>query len=514
MKAHTHIIFVVVGILFMLAACKSSPRVLPVLPVNEVGDTYLTEEIAPVKAPFAMPELKKPVFPDTIVRLCRTDVSDYMQTDYINRRINELSKAGGGTVSLEHGKWQSGRIELKSNINLHVPEGTEIHFSGEAKDYLPVVFTKFESEECLSSGAFIYANNQDNIALTGRGKLVGPPLDGVLFHSFWEQFNNRTMKKIDPDTPVEERIYDGSAAGIPMFLPKTFSPINCKNVLVEGIRIEGSLTWNIAPIYCENVIIRGINVYSVGVPTGDGIDIESSKNVLIEYSTLSNGDDCFTVKAGRGRDGLRVNKPSENIVIRYCLALEGHGGVTCGSETAAGIKNLYVHDCVFDNTMSGLRFKTRRGRGGGGDSLYFERIRMKSSVYALHWDMLGSQQFMGELAERYPLREVTPLTPAYRNISMKDIVIENTKRFIDASGIPESPLFNVRIENITVSCEKLPRFTDVDGFYIKNVQVTSQDSIMELVDARNITFDNVDMNLPGELQMNKTGHLTGNITIK
>lgn len=513
MKTYTHL-FCVVGISLILAACRSNSRILPVLSANEIGDTCLPEEIAPINAPFSMPELKKPVFPDTIVRLYRTDISDSMQTDYINRKINELSKAGGGTVSLETGKWQSGRIELKSNINLYIPEGTEIYFSAKAEDYFPVVFTKFEGEECLSSGAFIYANNQNNIALTGHGKLIGPQLNGVLFHSFWNQFNNRTMKKIDPNTPIEERIYDGSATDTPMFLPKTFSPINCKNVFVEGIRIKGSLTWNIAPIYCENVIIRGVNVYSVGVPTGDGIDIESSKNVLIEYSTLSTGDDCFTIKAGRGRDGLRINKPSENIVIRYCLALEGHGGVTCGSETAAGIKRMYVHDCVFDNTMSGLRFKTRRGRGGGGDSLYFERIRIVNSKYALHWDMLGNQQFMGELADRYPLREVTPLTPTYRNIYMKDIVIKSANRFIDASGIPESPLFNIEMENITVSCKKLPKFTDVNGFYIKNSHITSQDSIMEFVDAQNIKFDHVKMNLPGKLQMNKTGHLTSNITIK
>ena len=124
------------------------------------------------------------------------------------------------------------------------------------------------------------------------------------------------------------------------------SPINCTNVYVEGVSLENTAFWNVVPIYCDHVIIRGINVNSVGVPRGDGIDIESTRNVLIEYSTLACGDDCFTMKAGRGLDGLRVNKPTENVVVRYCLAREGHGGITVGSETAAVIRNLYVHDCA------------------------------------------------------------------------------------------------------------------------------------------------------------------------
>lgn len=111
-----------------------------------------------------------------------------------------------------------------------------------------------------------------------------------------------------------------------------------------------------------------MTVDSHGHGRTDGIDIESTRNVLIEYCSLDCGDDCFTMKSGRGEDGIRVNKPSENIVIRYCLAKRGWGGIVCGSETAAMIRNLYVHDCVLSGTKSGLRFKNRRSRGGGGEN--------------------------------------------------------------------------------------------------------------------------------------------------
>lgn len=481
--------------LITLCACKSTPdsqmKAIPL--VSEVGDECMPAEIAPIEAPFNMPQLKKPIFPDTSILLSLENAPSDMQTAYINQQIEALSQSGGGTITLEPGIWKSGRIELKNNINLRVPEGTEIHFSGDIKDYQPAVFTRMEGIECMSSGAFIYANGQENIAVTGRGKLVSPGLDCEIAKTFWQNNHAHKLKQITVDMPVEQRVFDGSSEAATMYLPKTFSPINCKNVFVEGIRIQGSLTWNIAPMYCENVIIRGVNVNSIDIPTGDGVDIESTSNVLIEYSTLANGDDCYTIKAGRSEDGLRVNRPSENIVIRHCLTKEGHGAVTCGSETAAGIKNPYVHDCVFDGTERGLRFKTRRTRAGGGDSLYYERIRIINAKEAMRWDMLGSAFFMGELASRHPVPEVDRLTPHFRDIFIKDIIVENAEHFIRLSGIPESPAANIVMGNCEVTCKELPQFTDVDGLTIKNSTITAQSDTVLLVDARNITFDNVNI---------------------
>ena len=207
------------------------------------------------------------------------------------------------------------------------------------------------------------------------------------------------------------------------------------------------------------MIIRGVSVKSEGIPRGDGIDIESSKNVLIEYCTLSTGDDAFTMKSGRGGDGLKVNKPTENIVVRYCLARKGHGGVTCGSETAGTIRNLYVHDCVFDGTGVGIRFKTRRPRGGGGENLYYERIRMNLEATAIKWDMLGTRAYVGNLADRLPAREINELTPFYRNISISNIIIENSTFFMKVIGIPESPLTNLTIDNVNAKCSDFGNYS-------------------------------------------------------
>lgn len=462
---------------------------------EQVGALNLPDVIAPVKAPFPMPLFQKPSFASRSVNIASRGARKGVRiTKVIQAAIDEVSHKGGGTVIVPRGKWNTGRISLKSNVNLHLEEGAELHFSGEVEDYRPAVFTRNEGVEVMSLGACIYANGQENIAITGRGKLIGPAKDGSVRK---QVMNADVVENFIPHTqPVSERVFEGHNGSF-IFLPMFISPINCKQVYIEGVTLENTAFWNIVPVYCDGVIIRGVTVNSVGIPRGDGIDIESSRNVLIEYCTLSCGDDCFTIKAGRGEDGLRVNKPTENVVVRYCLAREGHGGITCGSETAGMIRNLYVHDCVFDNTGVGIRFKTRRPRGGGGENLIYERIRMNLTGSAFNWDMLGSAQYVGELANRLPAREIDRLTPVYRNIVARNFVIENASQFVKANGIPESPLSNVLIENISVRSAKLFSAADVNGLIVRNARIETKDSLINVVDARNVLFDKVQFVVPG-----------------
>lgn len=463
---------------------------------DQVGALNLTEPIAPIHAPFQMPQLKKPSFPALSKHITENGAKAGVKvTREIQKTIDELNVQGGGTAIIPKGKWLTGRISLKSNVNLHLEAGAELYFSGEIADYLPAVFTRNEGIEVMSLGACIYANNQENIAITGKGRLIGPAKDGsvrkrIMTTQVIEEF-------VDLRKPVTARIYEGRN-GEPILPPMFISPINCKNVLIEGVSLENTAFWNIVPIYCEGVIIRGITVNSVGIPRGDGIDIESSKNVLIEYSTLSSGDDCFTIKAGRGEDGIRVNKASENIVIRYCLAREGHGAITVGSETAGMIRNLYVHDCVFDETGSGIRFKTRRPRGGGAENIYYDRIRMSLKGNAFNWDMLGSAQHVGDLAKRLPIREINPLTPVFKNIVARNIVVERSNQFVKINGIPERPLSNVLIAQADIKSDKLFTATDISGFIVRNAKVEAKDSKISLLSARKLIFEKVQFLVPGD----------------
>lgn len=493
-----------IGIL--LSVCTLHAWGIEIPTSSQVGAVNMPVDIAPVQAPFDIVQFARPEFPNASISIVKTGARQgKLSTKAIQKAIDELSKKGGGTVIVPSGRWLTGRITLKSHINLHLEEGAELHFSGEIEDYLPAVWTRNEGIELYSLGAMIYANGANNIALTGKGKLFAPSKDSEVYQA--HNIKDDIESRIPDEYPLEERIYDGKD-GQAIFLPMFFSPIACTNVLVEGVTFEQTIFWNVVPVYCDGVIIRGITVNSVGTPRGDGIDIDSSRNVLIEYSTLDCGDDCFTIKAGRGDDGLRVNKPSENIVVRYCLAKRGPGGVTFGSETAGMIRNVYVHDCVFEHTHNGFYFKTRRSRGGGGEGLYFERIRLVSPMNVFRWDMLGSQRWVGDLAKRLPVRPVSPLTPLYRHISAKDIIVENCDQLISATGIPESPLSEVSIVNMKAKCKHFMRVQDVNGLVFANSSIQVENPEAFILDGRNIMMINVEFNTPGEvLQAKYSGDL-------
>jgi len=475
---------------------------------DEVGVKMLTEEIKEVKAPFKTINFTKPIFPTAKVTLVLS--SNELNTATIQKRIDELSAKGGGTVIVPNGKWMTGRIQLKDNINFHLEDKAQLVFSGEIKDFLPAVFTRIEGIEVMSLGACIYANGATNIAITGKGKLVGPQAGSIRDNILTKDVIDNV---IDPNTPVAERIVDGKKQNW-IFPPMFISPINCKKVYIEGVSLENSAFWNIVPIYCDNVIIRGVTINSVGTARGDGIDIESSKNVLIEYCNLSCGDDCFTMKAGRGEDGIRVNQSTENVVVRYCLAFKGHGGITCGSETAGMIRNLYVHDCVFIDSGVGIRFKTRRSRGGGGENLIYERIRLNLDQTAFKWDMLGSSGSVGDLANRLPAKEINKLTPKYRNIVAKDIIVENCSTFIKVIGIPESPVTNLTIENAIVNSEELFLAQDLRNATFKNINITAKDSTLHLLDSKNIVFDRVHFKTNNSPKLDVKGTLSDSIIVR
>ena len=483
--------------------------------VNDtIGAEAMPAEIRPLgELPFKMKDLKRPTFPDKTVTVTQADVNaDGKITPAINDMIARLSKSGGGTVVVPEGHWKSGRITLKSNVNLHLEKNATIEFSGSIDDYQPAVFTRHEGVEIMGAGAFIYANGEKNIALTGDGVIMGPPMDAAMR----TLPNGKSVVENDvPYTmPVKDRVCDGYD-GRTFYRPKSFSPINCKNVLVEGVTFERSVLWNVNPVYCENVIIRGITVNSTDVPSGDGIDISSCKNVLIEYSTLNCGDDCFTLKAGRCDDGLRVGKPTENVVIRNCLAKEGHGGITCGSETAGGIRNVYLHDCLFYGTRTGFRFKTRRNRGGTVEKITYERIRLVDVREAFTWDLLGSAMYMGELARRYPPLDITPLTPTIKDITIRNFTVESADRLLTVNAIPEIPCSGVLIENGKIRTNKIIRtINDADGFTFRNLEIQATDNRITVDDSRNVTFENVTLHIPdGALDIEMKGKKTENITI-
>lgn len=127
-----------------------------------------------------------------------------MSTKPIQEAIDSMSCRGGGTVVVPPGVWRTGRLILKSNVNLHLSEGAELRFSGNIIDYLPAVFTRDEGVELYSLGACLYADGQENIALTGKGKVVGPPTSCEIYKCNESMSSDKVIRK-----PLADRIYDG-----------------------------------------------------------------------------------------------------------------------------------------------------------------------------------------------------------------------------------------------------------------------------------------------------------------
>lgn len=457
---------------------------------SEVGPAAMPKEIAPVTAPFAfrLATIDRSRFDAaTLTMKLKKGVSNKYKNAAKNRQtiqaaIDKLSAAGGGTVVIPDGQWETGRIELKNNVNLHLSNGAELHFSGLIRDYLPVVFTRDEGIEIYSLAACIYAHKAENIALTGKGKILGASTDCEIYQINKEKALNIEKITNNGEKPLEERIYDGVKNNGEVFLPKTIAPIDCKNVLIEGVTLEQGLYWNVVAQYCDGVIIRGVTVNSFGHGRTDGVDIESTKNALVEYCSLDCQDDCYTMKSGRGVDGVRVNIPTDGVVVRHCLALRGAGGIVCGTEVAGNVKNIYCHDCVFDGTDQAFRIKSLRPRGGGVQNLFVERVRANVLHYAMFCNMLGSIKWGGDLAKRYPdgvnAPKIGKYTPYFHDISVHDVIVEGCQELIHYTGLPERPVKNVFFGNATVKCDKVGFVQDASGLAMKDVQITSDDNTL------------------------------------
>jgi polygalacturonase len=286
---------------------------------------------------------------------------------------------------------------------------------------------------------------------------------------------------------VEQRVFDGS--GGRELRPAFFQPMRCTNVLVEGVTFLYGAFWTITPTYCNNVIIRDVHIETEGpyghTPNGDGVDPSSCSNVLIEHCTFDTGDDCIAIKAGRDADGLRVAKPTENVVVRHCRGLRGHGGIVIGSETSGGIRNIYAFDCVFNGTDRIVRIKTARGRGGVLENMWFHQLAADTiEQEALHINMLYT-------GTRLPSLPAGITTPVIRNIHYSNITCGfSRRRAVEILGLPESLVENITLDSIRMRAARGIACTDARNIAFKDVSINADTSpVVELTDCDHVTMN-------------------------
>ncbi|HVX84648.1 MAG TPA: glycoside hydrolase family 28 protein [Phycisphaerae bacterium] len=418
-------------------------------------------------------------------------------TDAIAKAIDECAAAGGGIVEFPKGDeaYLTGRIKLKSNITLQIDEGAVVKFAtgsaGEPLEKLyPLEKTRYEAVDVMNYSPLIYAYQCENIRITGKGTLDGQG------QWWWDWARNpsgatgatgrnagspnggssgqgvggtaeakRLMAEYTQDRegkyPLEERVFGDKNTG---YRPCFIEPYECKNVVVEDVTIKNSPFWTVHPLYTTNFTLRNANVSGSG-PNTDGCDPDSCNTVLIEGVTFKTGDDCIAIKSGRDGDGIRRNKPCENLTIRNCTMNGGHGAVTLGSETSAGIRHVLAENCAVDGPDVAIRLKSARGRGGGFEDFMARNITVKS---------VKKQAILITLRyeKQLPATGKNETTPVADNLWIEDVTCEHAPQAILMEGLEESPIENVTLKNVNITCDKGASVDYVKGLVRENVTIT------------------------------------------
>jgi polygalacturonase len=419
-------------------------------------------------------QIKAPVFP----------AKDFLITDFgakgdsvtdctqaFAKAIKACTEAGGGRVVVPAGKFSTGAIHLKSNVNLHVSKGATLLFSRDPKKYLPQVYTRFEAVELMNYSPLIYAYEQENVAVTGEGVLNGQgneenwwPWKGKWNHAgvvhepkkgapVQKEANERLKKMAEDGVLVKDRIFGEGDYLRPNFI----QPYKCKNVLIEGVTILNSPMWVIHPVLSENVTIRKVKVISHG-PNSDGCDPESCKNVLIEDCLFDTGDDCIAIKSGRDHDGRRVNVPSENIIVRNCIMKDGHGGVVIGSEISGNVRNVFAENCEMSSPYldRALRLKSNSRRGGIIENVFMRNVQVGDVADAVvHIYMF----YMNETGDNHP---------TVRNIQVKNVTSKKSEYGIFIEAEEDYPVDGVIIESCAF--DNVAKGNQLKG--VKNLKLT------------------------------------------
>lgn len=414
---------------------------------------------------------KEPEFSDYSVNISDFGAISDNKTDIsvsVNNAINHISENGGGKVIVPKGEYFSKPINLKSNVNLHLEEGAIITFSDEIEDFLPAVFTRIEGVRCYSFHPLIYGTNLENVAITGKGTFNG---NGFEWWKRDEQKNagGRSSGAASRDllqaaaegVPVEKRVYDTSESGMrPYFLQLLY----CKNIFIEGVRFINSPFWCVAPTFCENIIIRNVSFMSPGRACNtDSVDLDSCRNCLVEGIRVDcSSDDGVVLKSGRDKDGLEVNMPTENVVVRNCEFHNSLGSVAIGSETSGGIRNIHIHDIKSYDCCNVVEIKSAPGRGNVVENVVIENATCKKAINGVSistkWAVKGEEELVN--------------IPTVRNILYKNIEVGTAYHGLKLCGYPDYPLENIYLENVKVGAlETTVVIEHIDGMHLNNIEV-------------------------------------------
>lgn len=417
-----------------------------------------------------------PVFPNKEFNIINyyNPQDDTLYTNAINNAILDCNKNGGGSVIIPEGVYYTGPIYLKSNVNLHLSKGCILRFCTDYNQFSSVL-TRIEGIDCYNISPLIYAYNEQNIAISGKGILDGQAdqtnwfsqsrIQGFIAPNGKRITEKTLLYKMKEDSiSVKERFFEKEKGMRPQFI----NLYKCKNILLEDFTINRSPFWLIHPLLSENITIRRVQCKSHGY-NNDGCDPESCKNVLIEECMFDTGDDCIAIKSGRDEDGRKWDIPCENIIIRNCRMKDGHAGVAIGSEITGGCRNVWVENCYMSSPELDriIRIKSNALRGGEVKNIYVRNIYVGECKQAI----LGVEM-------KYWHVNDGPYPPFFHHIYLENIISQKSQYALYLDGFSDKiQLQDIIIKNCIfngISTPEINKITGAKNIQFKNVKINGQ----------------------------------------
>lgn len=354
----------------------------------------------------------------------------------LQQTIDRCAVLGGGEVVVPAGDYLTGALALHSNVALRVEQDASLLGSGDMADY-PLTQVRWEGRWIKGYSALISAMDGEEIGLSGPGKITGSPA-------------------------IRGRVERATGLRLPALIEFT----NCRNVRVENCVTSQAGMWSIHPTYCENITFKDVTITS----GADGIDVDSCSHVVIDGCNFDTGDDCISLKSGRGEEGYTINRPTVDVRIVNCTFADSHFAcIGIGSETSAGIRNVHIERCKCTAARShAIYIKSRPGRGAFIEDIYVD-----------DFDAAGAQQGFLRLntlnsgkQDEFPVPGDEGI-PTVRNFQFSNIHVTDVPVLVAGAEIhPRKPLVGFSLTNVTGTCAKGIELANVKNAVIRNIKVT------------------------------------------
>lgn len=419
-----------------------------------------------------MPKAKAAAATFSVERFGAKGDGSTMNTKAIQAAIDAAAKAGG-TVVFPAGTYLTGSLFVKTGVTLRIDKDVTLRGSQNIADY-PVMPTRIAGIEMRWPAALVNVYEQKNAAITGDGVIDG---DGKVFwDSYW------TLRKAyEPRGLRWASDYDAMR-------PRLVQVYKSSHVkLGGGMLMRRSGFWTVHVAFSEDIVIDNVvirNNEDGHGPSTDGIDIDSSRRVLVQNADITVNDDALCLKAGRDSDGLRVNRPTEDVVIRNCIVRAGAAGVTFGSETSGGFRNIEAYNLTFEGAVPvGILFKSAHTRGGWGENLRLHDITMKNIPVVMritmNWNPSYSYAKIPDDVKDVPPVWKVLATPVPKDKGMarfKDVRIYNIKATgattaFEVDGFREAPLERFSLENIDIEAKNGGHIYDARGWKFSDTRL-------------------------------------------